>query len=69
MQLWREEMMQGLKTTIRVCARLTAHLASLVAVTSFCMADAMAAKMAGDPAATCGDLIRPCASEYFTYEV
>src|SRR5437763_2915917 len=39
--------------------RAWAPLASLLAATSLFSADAMAAKMAGDPAATCGDLIRP----------
>ena len=34
-------------------------LAVLVAAASLFAADAMAAKMAGDPAATCSDLIRP----------
>ena len=33
--------------------------AALAAATSFFAADAIAAKMAGDPAATCSDLIRP----------
>ena len=47
--------MQGLG----IKARASAHLALLVAATSLCSADAMAAKMAGDPAVTCGDLIRP----------
>ena len=47
--------MQGLRITVRAWAQL----ASLVAMTSFGAAEAMAAKMAGDPAATCGDLIRP----------
>ena len=47
--------MQGLKITVRAWAQL----ASLVAMTSFGAAEATAAKMAGDPAATCGDLIRP----------
>ena len=51
--------MQGFTNNIRACARRTAHLASRVAVASLGMADAMAARMAGDPAATCGDLIRP----------
>jgi hypothetical protein len=35
------------------------QLAALTVVTSFFAADAMAAKMAGEPAVTCGDLIRP----------
>jgi hypothetical protein len=35
------------------------QLASLVAAASLMAADAMAAKMAGDPATICGDLIRP----------
>ena len=47
--------MQGLRITVRAWAQL----ASLVAMTSFGAAEAMAAKMAGDPAATCSDLIRP----------
>ena len=47
--------MQGLGIKVRAWAQL----ASLVAMTSFGAAEAMAAKMAGDPAATCGDLIRP----------
>ena len=47
--------MQGLG----IKARASAQLALLVAAASLCSADAMAAKMAGDPAVTCGDLIRP----------
>ena len=39
--------------------RAWTQLAALLAATSLFSADAMAAKMAGDPAATCGDLIRP----------
>src|SRR5213080_2887290 len=48
-------MMQRLK--FDMCA--WAPLASLIAATSVFSVDAMAAKMSGDPAATCGDLIRP----------
>lgn len=47
--------MQGL----RINARAWTWLASLVAVTSFGAAEANAAKMIGDPATTCSDLIRP----------
>jgi feruloyl esterase len=47
--------MQGLKINARACA----YLASLVAVTSLLAAEATAAKMTGDPATTCSDLIRP----------
>src|SRR4051794_41909636 len=47
--------MQGLKITARACA----YLVSLVAVPSFLAAEATAAKMTGDPATTCSDLIRP----------
>ena len=47
--------MQGFSTTMRAWP----HLALLVAVTALCTAEAMAAKMTGDPAATCSDLIRP----------
>jgi hypothetical protein len=47
--------MQGLKISARACA----YVASLVTVTSFCAAEATAAKMAGDAATTCSDLIRP----------
>ena len=47
--------MQRLKFDMRAWA----PLASLLAATSLFGADALAAKMAGDPAATCGDLIRP----------
>ena len=45
----------------RLCngMRRRVQLASLVAATSLMAADAMAAKMAGDPATICGDLIRP----------
>ena len=39
--------------------RARIQLASLLAATSLFSADAMAAKMTGDPAATCSDLIRP----------
>lgn len=35
------------------------QVAALLAATSLVSADAIAAKMAGDPATTCGDLIRP----------
>src|SRR5436309_4656945 len=48
-------MMQRLKFDMRAWA----PLASLIAATSLFSVDAMAAKMSGDPAATCGDLIRP----------
>jgi hypothetical protein len=48
-------MMQRLKFDMRAWA----PLASLVAATSLFAVDAMAAKMIGEPAATCGDLIRP----------
>src|SRR5438552_4237427 len=48
-------MMQRLKFDMRAWA----PLASLVAAISVFSVDAMAAKMSGDPAATCGDLIRP----------
>ena len=44
---------------LRITVRAWAQLASLVAMTSFSAAEAMAAKMTGDPAATCSDLIRP----------
>src|SRR5439155_1257678 len=47
--------MQRLKFDMRAWA----PLASLIAATSLFSVDAMAAKMSGDPAATCGDLIRP----------
>ena len=47
--------MQRLKLDMR--ARV--QLASLVAATSLFATDAIAAKMAGDPATTCSDLIRP----------
>jgi len=47
--------MQGLKMTVRAWA----HLASLIAVTLFGAAEAMAAKMTGDPAATCSGLVGP----------
>jgi hypothetical protein len=47
--------MQGLKISARACA----YVASLVTVTSFCAAEATAAKMTGDAATTCSDLIRP----------
>ena len=39
--------------------RTWTQLASLLAATSFFCTDAMAAKMTGDPAATCSNLIRP----------
>jgi tannase/feruloyl esterase len=39
--------------------RAWTQLASLLAATSLFSAGAIAAKMAGDPAATCSDLIRP----------
>jgi hypothetical protein len=47
--------MQGLKINVRACA----CVASLVAVTTLLAAGATAAKMTGDPATTCSDLIRP----------
>ena len=47
--------MQGLKINARACA----CVASLVTVTSWLAAEATAAKMTGDPATTCSDLIRP----------
>jgi Tannase and feruloyl esterase len=47
--------MQGLKINARACA----YLASLVTATSLLAAEATAAKMTGDPATTCSDLIRP----------
>ena len=47
--------MQGIK----INARAWAYVASLVTVTSFFAAEASAAKMTGDPAVTCSDLIRP----------
>ena len=47
--------MQHLKLDMRAWTRL----AALLAATSLFGADAMAAKMAGEPAATCSDLIRP----------
>jgi hypothetical protein len=47
--------MQGLKINARACA----CVASLVTVTSLLAPEATAAKMTGDPATTCGDLIRP----------
>src|SRR5712672_4419009 len=47
--------MQGLKINARACA----CVASLVTVTSLLAAEATAAKMTGDPATTCSDLIRP----------
>jgi Tannase and feruloyl esterase len=47
--------MQGLKINARACA----YLAALVAATSLLAAEATAAKMTGDPATTCSDLIRP----------
>jgi hypothetical protein len=47
--------MQGLKITVRAWA----HLASLIAVTLFGAAEAMAAKMTSDPAATCSGLVGP----------
>jgi feruloyl esterase len=47
--------MQRLKFDMRAWA----PLASLLAATSLFGADAVAAKMVGDPAVTCGDLIRP----------
>ncbi len=47
--------MQGLKINARACA----CVASLVTVTSLLTAEATAAKMTGDPATTCSDLIRP----------
>ena len=47
--------MQGLKINARACA----CVASLVTVTSWLAPEATAAKMTGDPATTCGDLIRP----------
>jgi hypothetical protein len=50
-----EETMQYLKFDMRAWTQL----ASLLAATSLFGADAMAAKMAGDPATTCSDLIRP----------
>src|SRR5882724_8745600 len=50
--------MQGLK----INARAWAYVASLVTVTSFCAVEATAAKMTGDPATTCSDLIRPTAN-------
>ena len=39
--------------------RVWIQLASLAAATSFFAADAIAAKLTGDPATTCSDLIRP----------
>src|SRR3989442_13102388 len=50
-----EETMQHFKLDLRA----RTQLALLLAATSLFGADAMAAKMAGDPAATCSDLIRP----------
>ncbi|MEH2523804.1 pimeloyl-ACP methyl ester carboxylesterase [Bradyrhizobium sp. AZCC 2176] len=47
--------MQRLKLDMRAWVQF----ASLLAAAPLCSADAIAAKMAGDPAATCGDLIRP----------
>ena len=47
--------MQGLKINARACA----YLASLATVTSLLAAEPTAAKMTGDPATTCSDLIRP----------
>jgi len=47
--------MQGLKISLRSCT----WLAWLVAATSLGAVEAMAAKMTGDPATTCSDLIRP----------
>jgi hypothetical protein len=44
---------------LRINARACAYVASLVTVTSFLAAEATAAKMTGDPATTCSDLIRP----------
>ena len=42
----------------RLAVRARVQLAALVMISLFA-ADAMAAKMTGEPAATCGDLIRP----------
>ncbi len=47
--------MQWPKISLRACT----CLASLIAATSLSAVEAMAAKMTGDPAATCSDLIRP----------
>jgi Tannase and feruloyl esterase len=49
-----EEIMRGLL----INARVWTHLALLLAV-SFGAAEAMAATMVGEPAATCSDLVRP----------
>jgi feruloyl esterase len=47
--------MQGLKINLRAWT----CLASLIATTSLSPVEAIAAKMIGDPAVTCSDLIRP----------
>ncbi len=44
---------------MQISLRACTCLASLIAATSLSTVEAMAAKMTGDPAATCSDLIHP----------